>query len=45
MERVVAEDEDQRRFAIGLPGFYISYSQAASASMAARVDGGWPLVG
>jgi hypothetical protein len=34
MERVVAEDEDQRRFALGLPGFHISYPQVASASIA-----------
>ena len=34
MERVVAEDEDRRRFALGLPGFHISYPQVASASIA-----------
>jgi hypothetical protein len=34
MERVAAEDEDQRRFALGLPGFHLSYPQVVSASIA-----------
>jgi len=31
---VIAEDEDQRRFALGLPGLHVSYPQVASASLA-----------
>ncbi len=34
MQRVVAEDDDRRRFALGLPGFHVSYPQVASASIA-----------
>jgi hypothetical protein len=34
MGKVVAEDEDRRRFALGLPGLHISYPQVASASIA-----------
>ncbi len=34
MERVAAEDEDRRRFALGLPGLHISYPLVASASIA-----------
>jgi hypothetical protein len=34
MRRLVAEDEDRRRFALGLPGLHISYPQVASASIA-----------
>jgi hypothetical protein len=33
-ERIVAEDEDRRRFALGLPGFRVTYPQVASASIA-----------
>lgn len=34
MERVIAEDEDRRRFALGLPGLHFSYPQVVSASIA-----------
>ena len=34
MERVVAEDLDQRRFALGLGGLHLSYPQIVSASIA-----------
>jgi hypothetical protein len=33
-ERIIAEDEDRRRFALGLPGLHISYPQVASVSIA-----------
>jgi hypothetical protein len=33
-DRILAEDEDRRRFALGFPGFHISYPQVASASIA-----------
>jgi hypothetical protein len=34
MKRVVAEDNDRRRFALGLPGLKLSYPLLASASLA-----------
>ena len=34
MEKVVAEDEDRRRFALGLAGLHITYPLVASASLA-----------
>jgi len=34
MERIIAEDEDVRHFALGLPGVHIAYPLVASASMA-----------
>ena len=34
MDRIIAEDENQRRFALGLPGFRVSYPLVASASIA-----------
>jgi hypothetical protein len=34
MEMVAAEDEDRRRFALGLPGLHVSYPQVVSASIA-----------
>ena len=38
MERVIAEDEDRRRFALGLPGLHISYPQVVSASIAVMLS-------
>lgn len=34
MEKVVTEEEDRRRFALGLPGLHVSYPQVVSASIA-----------
>lgn len=34
MEKVIAEDEDRRRFALGLAGLHITYPLVASASLA-----------
>jgi hypothetical protein len=34
IELLIEEDEDRRRFALGLPGLHISYPQVASASIA-----------
>lgn len=34
MEKVLSEDEDRRRFALGLVGLHITYPQVASASIA-----------
>lgn len=33
-QRIIAEDEDLRRFALGLPGLHVSYPQVVSASIA-----------
>jgi hypothetical protein len=39
MELIAAEDEDTRRFALGLPGFHVSYPQVVSASIAVMATG------
>jgi hypothetical protein len=33
-QRIIEEDEDRRRFALGLPGLHVSYPQVVSASIA-----------
>jgi hypothetical protein len=38
MEKVVAEEEDRRRFALGLPGLHVSYPQVVTASIAVMLS-------
>jgi hypothetical protein len=37
-EQVLAEDQDRRRFALGLPGLHVSYPQVVSAAIAVMMS-------